>query len=352
MGDLYYNQSFLTPTGESTNGSGETDAANMVVLAMFGVICAVGVAGNLLVCIVLLRVPSLRSNTSDFLVHLSLVDLAVCALVVPLKIVLPLIQPMSPSPNVWGQFRCRVYEGQYPFWVCALTSVFSLVTVNLERFVAIVHPHKYKRIFGNRRNKLFIILSCWVLAALCKCFIVFLYDEDPVLGCRFLNWPTFAWQAGMGMFNFTVNLLAPFVVMVWVQLKVISMLKKQVRTLSGRFVSWDQGLPPADRRKMWQLRATQTLARTLLAFVLTFAVCWFPDQFMFLLYSFGVPLSFTSTVYHFGVILAVCNSCVNPIIYTMTNQQFRKGIKMAFCKRNSGRVGDAANTSRVITVVT
>ena len=52
-------------------------------IALYCMICVVGITGNLLVAIVLLRVPSLRSNTSDFLVHLSIVDFMVCVLVIP-----------------------------------------------------------------------------------------------------------------------------------------------------------------------------------------------------------------------------------------------------------------------------
>ena len=91
---------------------------------------------------------------------------------------------------------------------------------------------------------------------------------------------------------------------------------------------------PLDQRKMWQLRASQTLIKTLLTFVITFAVCWAPNQVVFLGYNLGLDVDFASPVYHVGNILAVCNSCVNPIIYTMTNQPFRKGIREAFCRKS------------------
>ena len=81
-------------------------AGSHLVLALYGMISAVGVTGNLLVCFVLLRARSLRSNASDFLVHLSLVDLLVCVLVIPYKILPPLSQTPPPSPTIWGQLRC------------------------------------------------------------------------------------------------------------------------------------------------------------------------------------------------------------------------------------------------------
>ncbi|XP_038066407.1 allatostatin-A receptor-like [Patiria miniata] len=344
----------ITPGDSSDDSSNDWGvdkvAGSDLVLALYGMICTVGVAGNLLVCIVLLRVPSLRSNTSDFLVHLSLVDLVVCVLVIPHKILPLLSQTPPPNPTIWGQLWCRLYVNQYPFWVCAVTSVDNLVLVNLERFVAIVYPHKYKRIFASR-NKYLMLGLCWILAMLTKSFIVFLSEEDPVSGCRF-GWPSRGVQAAIGVLNFIINLFAPFVLMILVQWKVISTLKKQVKTLTDRNAISEMN--PADRRKMWQLKATQILVRTLLAFAVTFAVCWAPNQLMFLVYNLGVPLSLATPIYHVGVILAVCNSCVNPIIYTMTNQQFRKGIKMAFRRgKRSARVGgDTLATSGMATMST
>ena len=61
----------------------DSDGFAKFILALYCIICVVGITGNLLVAIVLLRVPSLRSNTSDFLVHLSIVDFMACILVIP-----------------------------------------------------------------------------------------------------------------------------------------------------------------------------------------------------------------------------------------------------------------------------
>ena len=97
-------------------------------------------------------------------------------------------------------------------------------------------------------------------------------------------------------------------------------------------------LNPTNQRKMWQLRASETLMKTLLTFVITFAICWAPNQFF---YNFGIYVDFASPIYHITVILAVCNSCVNPIIYTVTNQPFRRGVREAFRKgRHSAQMGD------------
>lgn len=130
-----------------------------LVSAVYGIISVFGIVGNLLVAIVLLRVQSLRSNTSDFLVHLSVVDLLVCVMVIP-NFLVP--KPnSSPNPGFFGELWCRVYTSEFLFWSFSAVSVFCLITINLERYAAIVYPHKYKELF-TKRNKYIMIAACWV----------------------------------------------------------------------------------------------------------------------------------------------------------------------------------------------
>ncbi|XP_033635799.1 galanin receptor type 1-like [Asterias rubens] len=315
---------------------GDSDGFTKFILALYCMICVIGITGNLLVAIVLLRVPSMRSNTSDFLVHLSIVDLMVCVLVIP-TFLLPRTQS-APNPGFFGEFWCRFYTSGFLFWVFTMTSVLGLTTVNLERYVAIVYPHKYKTLFI-KRNKHIMIAASWIFAAVLRSPSFLKNEEDKVLGCHFIGWPNKGAQAAFGLYSFTFNFFAPFSVMLIAQLKVILALKRQVKMLTARTVSL--GVNPSDLRKMWQLRASQTLVKTLLACIITFGVCWIPNQCWFLIFNFGVPLNLHGAFRRITVILAVGNSCVNPVIYTMTNKPFRKGIRELFCKqRGSNQVVD------------
>ncbi|XP_033627863.1 neuropeptide F receptor-like [Asterias rubens] len=321
----------------------DSDGFAKFILALYCMICVVGITGNLLVAIVLLRVPSLRSNTSDFLVHLSIVDFMACVLVIP-GYLLPRTNS-APNPGFLGEFWCRFYASGFLFWVFTMTSVLGLTVVNLERYLAIVYPHKYKTIFI-KRNKYIMIVACWVLAAVSRSFFFFTYGEDEVVGCHFEGWSNRGAQVAFGVYTFTVNFFAPFMVMILAQLKVISTLNRQVKILTARTAS--MGVNPSDQRKMWQLRASQTLVKTLLACVITFGVCWIPNQVWFLLFNVGVPMTLGGPTQSLTIILAVGNSCVNPVIYTMTNKPFRKGIRELFCKkRDSNQVADGVATGTV-----
>ena len=210
--------------------TGDNDGFAKFILALYCIICVVGITGNLLVAIVL-RVPSLRSNTSDFLVHLSIVDFMACVLVIPFYL---MPRPKAaPSPGFFGEFWCRFYRNSFLFWFFTMTSVLGLTAVNLERYVAIVHPHKYNTIFI-KRNKYIMIVACWVLAAVSRSYFFFIYEEDEVVGCHFKGWSSGGAQVTFGLYTFTVNFFAPFIVMIFAQLKVISTLNRQVKMVTSR----------------------------------------------------------------------------------------------------------------------
>ena len=49
-------------------------------------------------------------------------------------------------------------------------------------------------------------------------------------------------------------------------------------------------------------------------------LCWFPNQTIYLLSSFGIT-KIGSTLHRTGGIFAMLNSCVNPLIYWATNTE-------------------------------
>ena len=203
---------------------------SVLVRVIYGIIAVIGVTGNLLVCLVLMRVPSLRSNTSVFLVHLAVVDLIVCIWAVPFHL-FPHVP--DPTPGVWGDIKCRLYSSKFPLWTFALISICSLVTVNLERFIAIVYPIKYKNIY-TRRNTCLMICVCWVVGIISNSYCWYIYGNDSTGICIIFGWQTKGFQILLGLYNFVAYYLAPFTFMVATQWKVINTLKRQARILQEK----------------------------------------------------------------------------------------------------------------------
>ncbi|XP_033627783.1 allatostatin-A receptor-like [Asterias rubens] len=293
------------------------------VRTAYALICTVGIIGNVMVCIVLTRVRALRNKTSNLLVHLSVVDIMVCIMALPVN----LFPTPPPMHGPYGDFLCRFYVSKYMQWVCMHASEGSLVLVNLERFVAIVYPLKYKSYFTSKKIGI-IIFFIWVEAFGSLSYFFAVFSLVPETGCTYHGWPTFGSQVFMGVYPYLMHYVGPLVVMFAVQWKMISSLKKQVEKITQQHTD-----AVAARRKLWQVQASQELQRTLLFVVITYAVCWGPNQTMFFCFMLGVDVDFTHPYYHIGVIMGVMNSCLNPFIYTVRNRPFRNALKeVAFCK--------------------
>ena len=75
------------------------------------------------------------------------------------------------------------------------------------------------------------------------------------------------------------------------------------------------------------MRARRNTFKTLLIVFIAFTGCWTPNEVIFLLYSMGVKIDFTSAIYIITLALVATNSCLNPLIYAIKYKQFQKALK-------------------------
>ena len=77
-------------------------------------------------------------------------------------------------------------------------------------------------------------------------------------------------------------------------------------------------------------RAGIRLLRMCTVTAVVLAICWFPNQFYYLLFKFDITLMDTPA-HHFTVIMCMGNSCLNPFIYCATNKSYRKTFIKLLC---------------------
>ncbi|KAM4611408.1 alpha-2A adrenergic receptor [Polymixia lowei] len=69
-----------------------------------------------------------------------------------------------------------------------------------------------------------------------------------------------------------------------------------------------------------------------------FAICWFPFFFTYTLMALCQSCSVPSTLFKFFFWFGYCNSSLNPIIYTIFNNDFRRSFKKILCRRDNRRL--------------
>lgn len=143
----------LCPSNQTDDDIVET--IKPVVTVCFSIIGITGFIGNTLVIFVVLLNPQMRSTTNMLIINLAIADLLFVIFCVPFTAI-DYVADEWPLGNAW----CKIV--QYLIIVTALASIYTLVLMSLDRFLAVVYPIS-SRSLRNERNALKAITILWLL---------------------------------------------------------------------------------------------------------------------------------------------------------------------------------------------
>lgn len=284
----------------------------IVVPIIFGIIVLVGLFGNTLVVIVIIANKQMRSTTNYLIFSLAMADLLFIVFCVPFT-ASDYILASWPFGSIWCQ------TVQYLTYVTAYASVYTLLLLSFDRFLAVVHPIAAMTI-RTEANALYAICCCWVLI-LTSCIPLYLchgikkqnYDGKVYIHCGFLDedYNHMAFHIGF----ITTMYFVPLAVIVVLYLMILNRL-------------W-YGVVPGGSRSAESVRGKKRVTRMVVIVVVTFIVCWFPIQLVLLLKSLGLYQMTTLKIIMqiAAQVLAYINSCVNPILYAFLSDPFRKAFR-------------------------
>ncbi|XP_071520240.1 allatostatin-A receptor-like [Panulirus ornatus] len=284
----------------------------IVVPIIFGIIVLVGLFGNTLVVIVIIANKQMRSTTNYLIFSLAMADLLFIVFCVPFT-ASDYILPSWPFGSIWCQ------TVQYLTYVTAYASVYTLLLLSFDRFLAVVHPIAALTI-RTERNALYAITCSWILI-LTSCIPLYLchgikkqnFEGEVYFQCAFLDeeYNHMAFHIGF----ITTMYFVPLTVIVVLYLMILNRL-------------W-YGVVPGGSRSAESIRGKKRVTRMVVIVVVTFIVCWFPIQLVLLLKSLGLyeMTTFRIITQIAAQVLAYINSCVNPILYAFLSDPFRKAFR-------------------------
>nr|XP_006813290.1 PREDICTED: rhodopsin-like [Saccoglossus kowalevskii] len=121
----------------TTDNSGNESIDDILFDVAVGFVGILGILGNAVVCVVFLKVKSLRTMTNMFILNQSLIDLS-SSLIFILSYLGPTMDPLP--NNITGTIFCKFWVSLYPLWSLFDSSSLNLVAITIERYFAIVHP--------------------------------------------------------------------------------------------------------------------------------------------------------------------------------------------------------------------
>ncbi|XP_071798788.1 melanopsin-like [Asterias amurensis] len=299
---------------------------NLLLLIFQTIVGCLGILGNGLVCVVILKVHFMHTITNAFIFNQALIDF-LGSLVLLLSSVIPIPDPLPRGAG--GELLCRLWVSNFILWSLFCASTFNLVTLTLERYLAIVFPFKYQR-FATRRNVILTIACVWILAFLFSSRQLILnYNANGV--CTRTN---FAKSEIFGIAVAILTYFLPITVMLVVYIHIALVLKKGAARLGPAPAVQPSGsVGGADQRESL-MRARRNTFKTLLIVFIVFTVCWTPNTVMFFLFNLGLNIPLKTPFHLITVAMVAANGCVNPFIYAIKYKQFRKALKTLFGRQN------------------
>ncbi|KAM8828741.1 adenosine receptor A2b-like [Spinachia spinachia] len=299
----------------------------MVYIGLELVIAFLSVAGNVLVCWAVCLNSNLQSITNFFVVSLAVADIAVGLLAIPFAITI--------STGFCADFFGCLFIACFVL-ILTQSSIFSLLAIAVDRYIAIKDPLRYNSLVTGHRAKCVITL-CWVLSVGIGLTPMLGWNRgwnstavasskicpEGLTECLFEKVVTMDY---MVYFNFFGCVLVPLAVMLVIYTNIFMAARRQLRLMESKVV---QGPFPGEiaspRSPRSTLQKEVHAAKSLAIIVGLFALCWLPlhiiNCFNYLCRNCGRAHIWVMNI---AIIFSHANSVVNPFIYAFHILEFRQ----------------------------
>uniref|UniRef100_A0A3P9M5N6 Mu-type opioid receptor n=1 Tax=Oryzias latipes TaxID=8090 RepID=A0A3P9M5N6_ORYLA len=324
------NSSFSCRDRGLTGGLDEDDAnpviIAIIITALYSIVCMVGLVGNLLVMYIIVRYTKMKTATNIYIFNLALADALVTS-------TLP-FQSVNYLMGSWpfGDLLCKMVMSIDYYNM--FTSIFTLTTMSIDRYIAVCHPVKALD-FRTPRNAKIVNICNWILSSAIGLPVMFMAataksrKHEPTRTLIFPH-PSWYWDTLLKICVFIFAFIMP-VLIITICYGLMILRLKSVRMLSG------------SQEKDKNLRR---ITRMVLVVVAVFIVCWTPIHvFVIITALINIPSSTLQTItWHFCIALGYTNSSLNPVLYGYLDENFKRCFR-EFCTP-SPSVLEIQNSSR------
>ncbi|KAM4827287.1 chemerin-like receptor 1 isoform 2-T5 [Thomomys bottae] len=302
-----------------------------VFVAVYSIICFLGILGNGLVIVIGSFKTKKTVNTVWFL-HLAVADLL-------FNIFLPIHIAYVAMHYDWvfGLTLCKM--SNFLLIHNMYTSVFLLTAISLDRCVSVLFPVWAQ----NHRSVRLACVAClviWVLAFFLSSPSLIFRDTTPLHG-KVICFNNFSLAAdasasaqphldsvgysrhlGVTVTRFLCGFLVPLLLITTCYLIIVHKLRRN------------------------HLAKTKKPFKVIVAIIITFFLCWGPYHTIYLLElrHATLPATTLSFALPLATAIAIANSCMNPILYVFMGQDFKK-FKVTILSRLANALSDDTGQS-------
>lgn len=330
----------------------------VVVPISFSIIVVAGLVGNILVMLVILEERKTERGltpTGLLILDLSLADLTFIIFCIPFTG----LDYYSEGAWIFGSLWCQL--NQYLIVVCALSSIYTLVLMSLDRFLAIVYPIECMA-YRTSRNALYAVYIKWIIILVAASPTIPRHDlrlmdkendsqpiipvtndtqpntletlttfatltttpttsdmnhslADQTFSCRFKadEYSAVNFQIAF----FISSYLFPLILILCLYLSLLNKL-------------WYGNKPRGHKESIKTLESKKKVTWLVALIVIVFALCWCPIQIMLIMMRVSYGAQFSPNYVALQVLahtLGYTNSCINPIVYAFASESFTKSFR-------------------------
>ncbi|KAM9744396.1 adenosine A2a receptor a [Menidia menidia] len=305
-------------------------AASVLYIVLELLIAVFSVLGNVLVCWAVCLNSNLQSITNFFVVSLAVADIAVGVLAIPFAIVI--------STGFCSNFYGCLFIACFVL-VLTQSSIFSLLAIAMDRYIAITIPLRYNSLVTGRRAQ-GIIAICWALSIIIGLTPMMGWHKVAVgaeganstcppglMKCLFEEVVDMEY---MVYFNFFACVLIPLLLMLAIYLCIFMAARHQLKLIEVKAAHGEKSRSTLQK----EVQAAKSLA----IIVGLFAVCWLPLHIIncFTLFCPDCPRP-PLWIMYVAIILSHANSVVNPFIYAYRIREFRQTFRKIIRRHILGR---------------
>lgn len=302
--DVDFNRTYA---GEHFYLDDNIDGFGVAMAVLYLLVCVLGLAGNSLVIIAILKLDKMSSATTVYILNLALADGL-------FMVGLPFIASQN-FQNYWmfGDAACKavmVLDGINQF-----TSVFCLTVMSVDRYMALADPLRFASWRTPRRAKM-VSAFLWLVSLLTILPMALHFSADRGLCVPDLG--SDVWWLAVLSYTFVMGFALPFTVMTASYAALLLTMRSQRLRAAA---------PNPESHRL-----ERQVTKMVVAVVLAFGLCWLPFYtFNFCsLYQTGLVLTFAQA-FEFVVLLSYSWSCANPILYACFSDTFRRYFRTLLC---------------------
>ena len=270
------------------------------------------VGNSLLIYMVFYR-PNMKSPTNYQFVNMASADIIITVFSMPIWAYFLCLRNGWVDGTV-GDVTCSIAAGASI--VSLLASVLTLLTISVDRFLAVFLPLRRTAITRNTRLITWIIWFVSLVFGGPSMFVYSVREENGRLQCR----------NKLETSNMTLR-KAYFIVMFWVMF-VIPLAVMSIMYSMVAYRLWFREVPgnqsSVSRRSI--IKAKRKIVRMLIILVLAFAACWLPVYVGWFIQVFA-SRTMQDTLY---VVLPHANCALNPCLCFLLNPGFRRQLVVTF----------------------